>query len=408
LILGLAKSVVKLNSSKGVRGVNYSGRRKGRAKAARGEFSRAGGRIPLLKPWLVKPEALVGDLRKVWASGRLSLGEYTGKLEDRARELFGVKEVVAIQSCTSGLILTMKALGIGKKVVVPDYTFPATSHAAIWLGAEVVFCDVDLSDYTISPEALAGINDPEVEAVLAVNIFGLPPKVDEIAGICAEKGWKLIFDSAQGIGGEYRGRSIGGNGAAEVFSMSPSKLVTSAEGGMVTTNDTALASELRELRNYGKGRGEAMEGVGLSARLSELCAVLAWRNLGHLKELLAKRERLEKKYRKALAGIKGVAFQEWGPERKSGRNYFVVRITEEAGKSRDQAVSELWEQGIECRRYFYPAVHEIPAYRGKYAADCPNAVVLSSQAMALPFYSTMTAKEQDLVIERFEGVMTGR
>jgi len=365
-------------------------------------------RIPLLKPWLVRPEDLVCDLRKVWESRRLSLGPYTAKLEERAKELLGVKEAIAVSSCTSGLILSLKALGVRKKVVVPDYSFPATAHAVLWAGAEVLFCDVELDDFTLSPEALARVNDAEVEAVVAVNIFGLPPRVDAIEGLCRRRGWKLVFDSAQGMGGEYKGRRIGGNGIAEVFSMSPSKLVTAAEGGMVTTNGQGLAEELRQLRNYGKGPEEEMVFVGLSARLSELCAVLAFRNLGHLKELLQKRDKLQRRYRKELKDIRGIAFQEWGPERKSGLNYFVVRITEDAAKTRDEVVREMAEAGIECKRYFYPALHRVAAYGGRFGGSCPNAERLGREAMAIPFYSAMTEREEDEVIEELHKVMAGR
>jgi len=364
-------------------------------------------RIPLLKPWLVKPEQLIGDLRKVWASRRLSLGPYTAKLEARARELLEVEEAVAVSSCTSGLILTLKALGVRKKVVVPDYTFPATSHAVLWAGAEVRFCDVELDDFTLSPEALERIKDPEVEAVIAANIFGLPPRVDEIEELCRRRSWKLIYDSAQGIGGEYKARKIGGNGRAEVFSMSPSKLITSAEGGLVTTNDRGLARELRQLRNYGKGPDENMAGLGLSARLSELCAVLAFRNLSYLKALLRKRGRLQKRYRQALKGVRGLAFQEWGLERKSGLNYFVVRVTEEAARTRDEVVAKMAEAGIECKRYFYPPAHRVAAYGGRFEGDFPNAEQLGREAMAIPFYSAMTDREQDEVVEQLQKVMAG-
>jgi len=375
--------------------------------SGRKKFARSADKVPLLKPWLVKPQELLADYDKIWASGKLSLGEFTTKLEARARQALGVREAIAISSCTSGLILTLKALGIKKKVVVPDYTFPATSHSVLWAGCEPRFCDVDLDDFTISVKALSEIEDPDVEAVMAVNIFGLPPRVDELDDICRSKSWKLIFDSAQGMGGEYKGKSCGGFGATEIFSMSPSKLVTSAEGGIITTNDSDLAEKLRQLRNYGKGPEEIMVGVGLSARMSELCAALAYRNLGRLKQLRGERLRLVKNYEKGLSGLKGIAFQRWDDDRKSGHNYFVIRITEQAGKTRDQALNELAEAGIECKRYFYPATHQVSAYQGRYLCACPNAEKLSKQAMAIPLFSGMKEKEQARVIEALYKALAG-
>ena len=364
--------------------------------------------IPLLRPWLVKPEDLLPDFRAVWESGMLSRGEFTKRFEKLAARELGAKEAVAVSSCTSGLILVLRALGIKKKVVVPDYTFPATGHSALWAGAGLVFCDVDLDDFTLSPQALAKIDDPEVEAVMAVNIFGLPPKVGELEEICRNKGWKLIFDSAQGMGGEYMGRRCGGFGAAEVFSMSPSKLITSAEGGVITTNDPELAAKLVSLRDYGKGPNEDMEAVGLNARLSELLAVLAYKNLRHLKELRAEREKLVKRYKKGLQGIKGIAFQEWNPDRKSGHNYFVFRVTGAAAKTRDELLQFLKQAGIECKRYFYPALHQLTAYQGVACGHFPVSEQLCREALAVPLYSGMSGKDQDLVVSRISEGLSGQ
>lgn len=365
--------------------------------------------IPLLRPWLVDLEELIPDLEKVWASGKLSLGLYTEKLEAYARKTLGVKEAIAVSSCTSGIILVLKALEIKKKVIVPDYTFPATSHAVLWAGAKVKFCDIDMDDFTISPEALAEINDPEVEAVIPVNIFGLPPKISELEKICAKRGWKLIFDSAQGLGAEYKGKRCGGFGIAEVFSLSPSKVITSAEGGIITTNDSGLALKLRQLRDYGKGPDKAdMLGVGLSARMSELCAVLGCHNFKHLDKLRLEREKLVKRYRKKLSGIKGLAFQEFGPERKSGYNYFVFRVTAEAGKTRDHLLEELIQAGIECKRYFYPPLHLLTAYKGLSNGGFKNAELLSWETIAVPLYSGMKTQEQDQVIREIGIIINGK
>ncbi len=355
--------------------------------------------VPLLRPWLTDLKKLIPDLEKVWASGKLSLGQFTEQLESTARQELGVKEAVAVSSCTSGLILVLKALGIRKKVVTPDYTFPATSHSALWVGARVRFCDIDLDDFTISPRALSEITDPEVEAVMAVNIFGLCPKISELEKICSARKWKLIFDSAQGLGAEYRGKKCGGFGDAEVFSLSPSKVVTSAEGGLITTNDSGLAGRLRMLRDYGKGPDkEDMLELGLSARMSELCAVLASHNFRSLGRLRSEREKLVNRYLDKLSQIPGLAFQRYGRDRKSGYNYFVFRITGPEGPSRDQVLGKLREAGIECKRYFYPPLHQLTAYRGLSGERFPNAEQLSREAIAVPLYSGMKLQDQDRVI----------
>jgi dTDP-4-amino-4,6-dideoxygalactose transaminase len=158
---------------------------------------------------------------------------------------------------------------------------------------------------------------------------------------------------------------------------------------VITTNDRALAAKLVSLRDYGKGPTEDMESVGLSARLSELLAVLAYKNLRHLKALRAERAKLAKRYKKELQDLKGIAFQEWGPDRKSGHNYFVFRVTGDAARTRDELLEILKSEGIECKRYFYPALHQLTAYRGYGSGNFRAAEQLCREVAAVPLYSGM-------------------
>ena len=357
-------------------------------------------KIPLLRPWIIEPEELLSELKEIIASGKLSLGIFTQKLEEAIQRALGVKNAILVSSGTSGLILVLKALGIKGKVVVPAFTFPATSHSVLWAGAKVKFCDVNLDDFTISLSELEQINDPEIEAVIAVNVFGLPPRIEELEQICRKRGWKLIFDSAQGLGSEYKGEKTGRFGWAEIFSLSPSKVITAGEGGVITTNDSELAHQLRSLRNYGKSHdGSDIIETGLSVRMSEFNALIAYHNFSHLEELINLREDLIKNYQRAFANKKGIEFQKTDNQRRSACNYFVLRITEQAPISCEELYLKLQEQGIESKRYFYPPAHKIRAYLDWQKDSFPNSELLSEQCLALPLYPGLEAEEQERIIK---------
>jgi len=360
--------------------------------------------IPLLKPWLVSPDQLWEDFKQICSNGRLSLGKFTQRLEERARKILGVKEAVAVSSGTSGLILLLRALGIKGKVVVPGFTFPATSHSVLWAGAKVKFCDVCEDDFTISVKELEKINDPDVEAVFAVNVFGLPPKIKELEEICEKKGWSLLFDSAQGLGARYNGRKTGGFGKAEVFSMSPSKVITAGEGGLITTNDTQLAEKLRSLRDYGKTKDDIAY-LGLSARMSEFNALVAFHSLAHLEELVESRRQKALRYREELGEIAGISFQQGTKEQESGYNYFVIRLTEESFLSRDELWQGLLNEGIETKRYFYPPAHKISAYKSWSNSQLPVSEKLSESCLALPLYPELEEEKQEQIIKTIKKLM---
>ena len=357
-------------------------------------------KIPLLRPWVVEPEKLLPDLKEIITSGKLSMGIFTEKLEQAIQRALGVKHAILVSSGTSGLLLVLTALGIKGKVVVPAFTFPATSHSVLWAGAKIKFCDVELDDFTISVSELEKLEDPEVEAVIGVNVFGLPPQIEELEQICQSRGWKLIFDSAQGLGAEYKGEKVGKFGLAEIFSLSPSKVITAGEGGVITTNDSTLAERLRSLRNYGKTKdGSDIIETGLSVRMSEFNALVAYHNFVHLEELLKTREALVEKYLQAFSTKKGIKFQIIDGKRKSAYNYFVLRISDKAQINCEELHKKLQEHGIESKRYFHPPAHKIQAYQYWQKDSFPNSELLAEQCLALPLYPQLRFEEQEKIIQ---------
>jgi dTDP-4-amino-4,6-dideoxygalactose transaminase len=257
-----------------------------------------------------------------------------------------------------------------------------------------VFCESERGTYNIDVKKIKSLITEKTSAIMPVYIFGVPPKIDELEKLASEYNLKLIFDSAQGLGAEYKGKPAGGFGDAEVFSISPTKVITSIEGGLFTTNNDKLAGKVRQMRDYGKNsNGEDMDYIGLSARISEFHSIVGLRNFMQLKQLINKRANLIKLYRKCLKDIKGISFQKIPRGYKSTGNYMVIFIDVKKAKvTRDEAYEFLRENSIQTKKYFYPALHMQKAYlkyRKKYHGKLLVAEKAANEGLALPLYSHM-------------------
>jgi len=357
-------------------------------------------RYPIIRPTLPPFEEVLADLRAVWESGFLTAGENVRALEREVAALTGAADCVAVANCTSGLMLALKVLDLEPgEVVVPAFTFAATAHAAVWNGHDPVFVDCLPGTMNVDPQAARRAITPRTRAILVTHIFGVPADADELAAIAGDAAIPLLFDAAQALGARYRGRMAGALAPLEVFSMSPTKVVTAAEGGLITTSDPRIGERLRRLRDYGKSKdGQDMDTIGLSARLSELHAVVARACLRHGEAYIARRTALIARYRAALGGLPGVTFQEVPEDRTTSGNYMVIRVGDRAPLPRDALYRHLAERGVQAKKYFWPAVHRQTAYRRWGAAfdgRLPEAERAAEEGLALPLYGHMTDAQAD-------------
>ncbi len=361
-----------------------------------------GTKIPLMKPTLAPWDAVAERFRAVYESGTLTLGDYTRAFEDAAARALDVKNVVAVSSCTSGMMLLFRALELRGQVVMPSFTWASTGHAALWNNLEPIFADCSPGTYTLDPARVAELIGERTAAVMAVNVFGLYPEMDELRALCAARDLAFLCDSAQGIGAMYRGRVGGALADAEVFSLSPTKVVTAAEGGLVTTNDPVLAERIRRMRDYGKSPdARDIEILGLSARMSEFHAVVGLACIEMLDELLKGRDAIFARYRAELSGLDGLTFQTIPVHSTTSGNYFIVFVDPEA---RDIArlQERLTARGVASKRYFHPPLHLQVAYHHLPPPPRPLPVTewASRAGLALPIYTHM---DLDLV-SRIAGV----
>ena len=236
-------------------------------------------------------DEVVDDLKAVWSSPQITVGRYVKELEALVAERLGVPHVIAVSSCTSGLMLAIRAMKLQGEVIVPPFTWCASGQALLWHDIEPVMADVLPGTYTLDPASVESVITSRTSAIMPVTVFGVPPEVNELEAIAQKHGLRVLYDSAQAMGSSYRGRPMGGFGDIEVFSMSPTKVATSVEGGLITTNNEKLATAIRKLRDYGKGPGGDIIDLGLSARQSELHAVVGCTRSDGLTSMLPRVQR---------------------------------------------------------------------------------------------------------------------
>lgn len=356
--------------------------------------------IPIVNPTLLEWEAVIADFRQAWDSGQVTTGKFTGRFERAVEEQLQVPHAILVQSCTAGLMLVLRALELKGEVIMPAFTWTATAHAAMWNGLEPVFADISPGTYTLDPDKVFAAITPRTAALMPVNVFGCPPDYGTFSEIGQKYNLPVVYDSAQGLGSKYLDgasswRFAGNFGEAEVFSMSPTKVISAMEAGVITTSQTEFAQKLRQMRDYGKTLdGEDIAWLGLSARVPEINAIVGYYNFTHREELVGRRQEIMRQYREKLGALPGVTFQTIPNDRQSSGNYFTIFIDPATARhSRDEVYLHLQQQQIQAKKYFYPALHRQQVYyalRQKYEGQLPVTEVAAKSGLALPMFSHMT------------------
>lgn len=358
-------------------------------------------RLPIVSPEGLPGDEFLQDIVKILRSRQLTSSTFVREFEEAAAEYLGVAHCVAVSSCTSGLILTLRALELQGEVILPSFTFHATAHSVLWNGLKPVFADCDLESLCIDPHAVKQRLSPNTAAIVAVHLFGNPAAVVELQTIASDAGIPLVCDAAHAFASDIHGRRIGTFGSAEVFSFSPTKLLVAGEGGMIATRDADLARKLRVARNYGDSGDYDPDLIGLNARMSELHAALALRGLQGLDARIARRNEIRLHYERRLGSIPGMSFQRILQGSHSACKDFAVIVDETAfGKSRDWLVDALEKENIQVRRYFWPPVHRQKLYCNIWDQQpLPVTDRISSSILNLPIYSTLAGGTVDKICD---------
>jgi len=341
-------------------------------------------------------EEELAEIAAVLETGQLTMGPKVEELEALLARAAGTEHAVAVSSGTAALHIAVLALGIGDRdeVLVPAYTFPATANVVALAGARPVLVDVDPVTMNMDPAEAARRVTPKTKALLAVHLFGRPARLEELPDL------PLIEDAAGALGAEHRGRLCGGLGLLGCFSFHPRKIVTTGEGGAVTTNDDALAERVRSLRHHGWSPSNAYDDMPAGAynyRLSDVLAALGIPQLRRLEELLAGRERVAAGYAERLAGLP-ITLPEADEGDRHGWQAYVVQLD-----GRDAVMEALRAQGIQCQIGTY-ALQRLGAYRDQ--GRFPGAEAAFERALALPLHSRLEDSDLDRVAEALDKLVS--
>jgi len=267
----------------------------------------------------------------------------------------------------------------------------ATVSALVWNGLRPVFVDVRRGTTNIDPDAAEAAITPNTSAIVAVHNFGNPAEVEALEALCRKRGLKLIFDAAHGFGALYQGSPVGAQGDAQSFSLSPTKLLITGEGGIVATNDDALADYVRVGREYGNNGNYDSAFAGMNARMPEFNALMGLRSLEMLEKAANSRNETAGLYQEALGRLPGIDFQEVLPgNRNSYKDFSITIEPQQFGMSRHALELALAAENIDTRKYYDPPVHRHTAYQHYYDGQpLPETDWLAAHSLSLPMWSNM-------------------
>ncbi|HZQ80502.1 MAG TPA: DegT/DnrJ/EryC1/StrS family aminotransferase [Gaiellaceae bacterium] len=343
--------------------------------------------------WPELGDAELAEVAEALESGMLTMGPKVEAFEAEIARACEVEHALVVTSGTAALHLAVQAFGLapGDEVLVPAYTFPATANVVALSGLTPVLVDVDPETMNIDPAQIEV--GARTRLVLGVHLFGRPMRLHELPDV------PLLEDAAGALGARYRGRACGGLGVAGCLSFHPRKIVTTGEGGAITTSDDAFAAEVRTTRNHGWRSlvPPDMPAAGLNYRLSDILCAVGIPQMRRLDELLAARTRIADGYTERLAHL-DVLLPHADDGDVHGWQAYVLQVDD-----RDRVLAELRAQGIEAQIGTY-ALHLLGAYRDQ--GSFPGATRVFERALALPFHTRLTDSELDRVAEALDKLVS--
>jgi len=329
---------------------------------------------------------------KVLNSGRYIGGQNLRRFEEEFADICNTRHAVGVSSGTSAILLSLMALGVGEldEVIVPSLTFIATATPARFLGATLVYADVDPETYTIDPAEVKRKISPRTKAIIPVHLYGHPCDMDPITELAKTHNLHIIEDACQAHCATYKGKRTGSLGDIACFSFYPSKNMTVlGDGGMITTNDRGLAHKVRMLRDHGRVQKYVHEFLGLNCRLSEIHAAIGREQLRHLAEWNKRRREIAARYN-ALLRNPGIALP---VERVWAEHVYYMYVIRT--KQRDKLASYLKERGVETGIHYPLPVHRQPCLRSN--VHLPITEKYVDEILSLPMHPQLSDEEVEYV-----------
>jgi perosamine synthetase len=373
--------------------------------------------IPPAKPYFPHDDIqhIENDVKKILNSGMLTLGEYTRHFETEFAQLCNVQHAVAVNSGTSAIEIALRAVGVGKghEVIVPTNTFSATAAVVVLIGAKPVFADIDPKSLCIDSENVTKRLTGKTKAVIAVHIGGLVcPEIKTIREICEDHNLMLIEDAAHAQGSLLDKKPAGSFGVGGCFSFYPTKVMTTGEGGMITTDNSEIAERAKILRDQGKEsfNSNIVVEVGYNWRMNEISAAIGLTQLHRLQEFIRQRNEIASHFTKELSQLRGIKPLEVPTNALSNYYKYVAFLAPEI--PRDTFKQKLREKGVRLSgEVYWPPLHMQPVYERLLKVkegDFPCAEEACRTMICLPIYSQMTSDEARYVTDNVKEILSSQ
>lgn len=361
--------------------------------------------IPISQPSITQKEIdyITDAAKSGWVS---SLGEYINNFEQQFAVYCGCKYAVSTSNGTTALHLALTALGIkaGDEIIIPDLTFVATANAVKYTGANVVIVDIDKDNLCINPQAIEQAITPRTKGIIPVHLYGHPANMAVINAIAHKHNLFVIEDAAEAHGAEFNGKKVGSLSNVGVFSFYGNKIITSGEGGMLTTNDESLYQRMAYLRDHAMSKEKRYwhTEVGFNYRMTNLQAALGLAQLERIDEILAHKKAIFEWYQDGLKHTKGIRLNQQSAWAKNVYWMICLEVDGYSEAQRDKLIIQLKQRDIDSRPYFYP-VSDLPMYNN---ADTPVTHTIYQQGINLPSYFDITKAQVDHICNQLEHLLS--
>lgn len=365
-------------------------------------------RIPVAAPVLDgrETEYVLECMQTTWIS---SVGRFITAFEEGFAQLCGARHAIATNNGTTALHVALLAMGLkpGDEVIVPTLTYIASANAVRYCGATPVFVDNDLHTFNVDPTSIAAAITPRTRAIMPVHLYGQPVDMDPILQLAQDNDLLILEDAAEAVGAQYKGRRTGTFGDCASFSFFGNKILTTGEGGMVTTNDDAFAARLRLLRGQGMDpqRRYWFPEIGYNYRMTNIAAAIGLAQLERIDVHLRARQTIANRYNERLKNLSDlIILPVSAPWAEHVYWMYTIMLRDEVKRTRDEIMAAMDLDGIETRPVFYP-MHVLPPYKDDTPGKFPRADFCSSRGINLPTHGRLSDSDIDRVVSSLRSAL---
>jgi dTDP-4-amino-4,6-dideoxygalactose transaminase len=371
-------------------------------------------RINVMKPWLGYEE--IASVAEAIESGWVAQGPRVAAFEEKFAAQVDAEHAIAVSSCTTALHLALIVAGVGPgdDVVVPSLSFIATTNAPVYVGADPVFADVDAATGNLTRDTIEAVLTPRTKAVILVHQGGVPADAPAIRALCEPRGIVVVEDAACAVGSRYLGRHVAGDAAIAAWSFHPRKIITTGEGGMITTGNADWAARARRLREHAMSvsaverhltvlpPAEEYIELGFNYRMTDIQAAMGIVQLDRVDAIVQRRREIADTYRRAFSDVEGLRIVSEPPGAESNFQSFWIEVLPPFPLDREGLLAHLASRDISARRGIM-AAHRQPAYKGHPAGPLPATERLTDNTLILPVYHQMSVDEQSRIVAAVRG-----